>query len=96
MHLFRAKVAFLARNQPLQGEHSVSKPVHAVRVGGGPPGTNHCLFKDKPSSHHVNVTLCDLSTSPCPTLSADAEPAHKRQRLSFLCSAQCDVTKSAL
>lgn len=24
-----------------------SKPVHAVRVGGGHPGTNHGLFKEK-------------------------------------------------
>ena len=33
-------------------------------------------------------------TSPCPTLSADTEPARKRAETIF--SAQCDVTKSAL
>ena len=26
-----------------------SKPVHAVRAWGGPPGTNHGLFKANPS-----------------------------------------------
>ena len=52
-----------------------SKPVHAVRAGGGHPGANHGLFKAKPSSHHVHSTLrLTPPTSPCPTLSADAEP----------------------
>ena len=56
-----------------------SKPVHAVRAWGGPPGTNHGLFKAKPSSHHVHSTLpVTPPTSPCPTLSTDAEPARKR------------------
>ena len=34
-----------------------SKPVHAVRAWGGPLGTNHGLFKAKPSSNHVHSTL---------------------------------------
>ena len=67
-----------------------SKPVHAVRAWGGPPGTNHGLFKAKPSSHHVHSTLpVTLPTSPCPTLSADAEPARKHAETIF--SAQCAV-----
>ena len=60
-----------------------SKPVHAVRAWGDPPGTNHGLFKAKPSSHHVHSTLSVTPpTSPCPTLSADAE---------IIFSAQCAV-----
>ena len=35
-------------------------------------------------------------TYPCPTLSADAEPAHKRACAETIFPAQCDVTKSAL
>ena len=67
-----------------------SKPVHAVRAWGGPPGTNHGLFKAKPSSHHVHSTLpVTPPTSPCPTLSADAEPARKRAETIF--STQCAV-----
>jgi len=67
-----------------------SKPVHAVRAWGGPPGTNHGLFKAKPSSHHVHNTLpVTPPTSPCPTLSADAETARKRAETIF--SAQCAV-----
>ena len=51
-----------------------SKPVHAIRAWVGPLGTNHGLFKAKPSSHHVHSTLpVTPPTSPCPTLSADAE-----------------------
>ena len=58
--------------------------------GGGPPGTNHGLFKAKPSSHHVHSTLpVAPPTSPCPTLSADAEPARKHAETIF--SAQCAV-----
>ena len=34
-----------------------SKPVHAVRAWGGPPGTDHGLFKAKPNSYHVHSTL---------------------------------------
>ena len=67
-----------------------SKPVHAVRAWGGPAGTNHGLFKAKPSSHHVHSTLpVTPPTSPCPTLSAHAEPARKRTETIF--SAQCAV-----
>ena len=67
-----------------------SKPVHAVRAWGGPPGTNHGLFKAKPSSHHVHSTLpVTPPTSPWPTLSADAEPARKHTETIF--SAQCAV-----
>ena len=46
------------------------KPVHAVRVRGGPHNLNHDSFTAKPSSHHVHVTLeVTPPTSPCPTLS---------------------------
>ena len=46
-----------------------SKPVHAVRARSGPAGTNHGLFKAKPSSHHVHSTLpVNPPTSPCPTV----------------------------
>ena len=63
---------------------------YAVRAWGGPPGTNHGLFKAKPSSHHVHSTLpVAPPTSPCPTLSADAEPARKHAETIF--SAQCAV-----
>ena len=47
----------------------------------------------KPSSHHVHVTLwVTLPTSPCPTLSADTEPASVSMQTVF--SAQSDVIKS--
>ena len=55
-----------------------------------PPGANRGLLKAKPSSHHVHSTLpMTPPTSPCPTLSAHAEPAHKRAETIF--SAQCAV-----
>ena len=67
-----------------------SKPVHAVRVRGGPPGPNHDSFTAKPSSHHVHSTLrVTLPTSPCPTLSGDAELTRKCAETIFsaqLCS----------
>ena len=51
---------------------------------------NHGLFKAKPSSHYVHSTLrIPPPTSPCPTLSADAESAHKRTETIF--SVQCAV-----
>ena len=38
---------------------------------------NHGALTAKLSSHHMHVTLwVTPPTSPCPTLSADAEPAH--------------------
>ena len=74
-----------------------SKPVHALRVGGGPSGANHGLFKAKPSSHHVHSTLqVTPPTSLYPTFLLTQNQRASTQRLSFLCSAQCDVTKSAL
>lgn len=69
------------------------KPVHAVRLGSGPPGPNYGPFKAKHNSYHMHVTMrMTLPTSICPTslcatLSAHAEPA-------FLHSVQCDVAKS--
>ena len=57
---------------------------------GGPPSANHGLFNAKPSSHHVHVTLqVTPPTSPCPTLSAHAEPVHNLVESIF--SAQCAV-----
>ena len=46
-----------------------------------PPGDNHSPITAKPSTHHVYNTLWVLS--PCPTLSADTEPA--------IFSVQCTV-----
>ena len=75
----------------------MTKTVHAARARVGPHGPNHGTLTAKPSSHHVHVTLwVALSTSPCPTLSADAEPARVARRDSFLRSAQYDVTKRQL
>ena len=34
-----------------------SKPVHAVRAGGGLPGLNHWPITAKPSSHNVHSIL---------------------------------------
>ena len=57
-----------------------SKAVHAVRVKGGPLGPSHGPFTAKPSSHvHSNLWVTP-PTSPCPTLSPDAEPACKRAK----------------
>ena len=68
-----------------------SKPVHAVRVGGGQPGTNCGPFKVKLSSHYVHVTLwVTPPTFLCHTLSTDTEPARKRTETIF--SAQCAVS----
>ena len=67
-----------------------SKPAHAARPRVGPPGANHGPFAAKPSSCHVHSTLrVTPPTSPCATLSADAEPA--RQRAETIFSAQCAV-----
>ena len=61
-------------------------PVHALGLRGGPPGPNHGPFTAKPSDHHLHSTLLVTPpTSPCPTLSADTEPAcTSALRLSFL------------
>ena len=32
------------------------KPVHAVRLGSGPPGSNYGPFKAKPNSYHMHIT----------------------------------------
>ena len=66
-----------------------------VRMGDGPPGANHGLLKAKLSSHHVHSTLpVTPPTSPCPTLSADTEPARKRAETIF--SAQCANQKGLM
>ena len=69
-----------------------SKPVHAVRAEGCPPSANHGLFKAKPSSYHVPAPC----GPPVPPFLLTQNQHTSAQRLSFLCSAQCDVTKSAL
>ena len=62
-----------------------SKPVHAVSAWAGSLGTNHDLFKAKPSSHHVHSTLwMTPPTSPCPTLLLTQNQRASAQRLSFL------------
>ena len=56
-----------------------SKLVHAASLRVGSPGTNHGPFTAKLSSYHVHGTLWVIPRiSPCPTLSADAEPACQR------------------
>ena len=66
------------------------KPVYEVRARGCPPSPNHDPFTTKSSTHHVHTTLRVTSpTSPCPTLTADAEPTHKHVATIF--SAQCAV-----
>ena len=62
------------------------KLVHAVRVRSALPGLNHDSFTAKPSSHHVHVTP---PTSPCPTLSVNAEPERKCAETIFC--VQCAV-----
>ena len=64
-----------------------SRSVHATRARIGPPNPNNLL---QPSSHHVHVTLrVATPTTPCPTLSTDAEPACQRTETIF--SVQCTV-----
>ena len=67
-----------------------SEPIHAARARVGPPSANYGLFRTKPSSCHVHSTLqLTLPTSPCPTLSADAELACKHTETIF--SVQCTL-----
>ena len=69
---------------------ALSRPGHAARVRSGQPSANHVAFTAKPNSCHVYSTLpVTLPTSPCPTLSADAEPARHRAETNF--SVQCAV-----
>ena len=94
-------VSTIGCHTPTQGPYSLScqkpalckvrvmfsKPVHAVRAGGGPPGTNHGLFKAKPSSYHVHSTL--------PVTPAHLPLSHPfcwhRTSVQRLFSAQCAV-----
>ena len=74
----------------LQGESSVSKPICANMARIGPPSANQGISTDSHNSQHVEVTLwVTPPTSPCPTLSTDAEPVCKRAETIF--SAQCAV-----
>ena len=67
-----------------------SKPAHAARMRIDPPNANHGFFTAKPSSCHLHVTLwVTPPTSPCPTLSADAEAGCHHAETIF--SAQCVV-----
>ena len=60
------KQPFLPEMNPLQGESSVSKPVHAAKARVGPLGAKNGAFAAKPSSHHAHVTLwMTPPTSPC-------------------------------
>ena len=71
----------------LQDESCVSKPAHAARARIGPHSANHDTLTAKPSSHHVHVTLwVTPPTSPCPTLSANAEPARVVRRDYLFCA----------
>ena len=81
---------------PLQGESSISKPLHAARARISSPGPYHGALTAKPSSHHVHVPLwVTPPISPCPTISANAELCTQRAKTIFS-DAQYDVTKSAL
>ena len=68
-----------------------SEPVHATTARTGPHGPNHGPFTAKPSSHNVHVNPVGDTTSPCPTLYANAEPT-RREYLSV----RCDETENAL
>ena len=62
------------------------------RVRICPPSANHGPFTAKPSSCHVHSTLqVTPPTSPCPTLSATAEPA--RQHTEIIFCVECAVIK---
>ena len=74
-----------------------SKPVHAVRVRGGPPGPKHDPFTVKPSSHHAcachpagDPTYLPLShlPPPVPPFLLTQNPHTSMQRLPFLHSVQ--------
>ena len=61
-----------------------SRPVRVAKTGTGPLGANDGSYTANSSSCHVHSTLWVIApTSPCPTLSADAEPAHQRTEYLF-------------
>ena len=67
-----------------------SKPICANKARIGPPSANQGISTDSHNSQHVQITLwVTPPTSPCPILSADAEPARKRAVTIF--SAHCAV-----
>ena len=69
----------------------LSKPTHAARTKFSPLSANHGPFAAKPSSCLVHNTLqLTPPTSPCPSLSADAELMCKRADTIFSV-AQCAV-----
>ena len=62
----------------------------------GQPGANYATFTAKPNSCHVHSTLwVTPPSSPCSTLSVDAEPA--RQHAEIIFYAQCaDIIEGVL
>ena len=75
----------------MQARQEVAHLVQAITLSQ----PSHYSFIAKPSSHHMHVTLwVTPPTSPCPTLSADAEPGGKHMETTF--AVQCDVTKISL
>ena len=74
-----------------------SKPICANKARIGPPSANQGISTDSHNSNHVQVTLqVTPPTSPCPTLSADTESAHKRACRDYLFCALRSVTSKKL
>ena len=97
-------VSILGRQTPIQSQKSLycqkwrpykvravfSEPICTNKARIGPPSANQGISTDSHNSQHVQVTLrVTPPTSPCPTLSADAEPARKCAETIF--SVHCAV-----
>ena len=75
---FKTQTAFPAEMNHLQGESSISQPIHVSRGRIGPPSANHGPFTTKPSTHHVHsILLLTPPTSPGLTLSVHTKLTHK-------------------
>ena len=84
-----SKQPYLPELKPYKVRVAISNSVHAARARVVPPSANH-----GPSlAATICTTLVTPPTSLLPTLSADAEAAHKRTRLSFLHSVQYNIPK---
>ena len=61
--------------ETLQSQTATSNPIYAKNDGNGPPSADQDLSTVEPRHGHVVCTLrVHPPTSPCPALSADAEP----------------------
>ena len=76
------KRASLPETEPLHGQTSGSKLIRA-KERNGPPNANQGFSTAKPRGSHAGYTLwVHPPTSPCPALSAGAEPkpqGHRRK-----------------